>query len=493
MGLPIIGKASGNIAEVNTNDELKVALSALQTNAGFAALAVEQGAAAEPGGVRKVRRLKASLNRRLSVGMDTLVMDENFIAAAQNTALWKNAVTNFTFSFATPGFVVFNSASIVTTGSAQLYQSYQHIILGGQSPVIVEVPFLITAAPPANWQMDFGLAAAPVASTPYALTDGVYLRLKSTGLYAILNYAGTETPSALLLPAASITPNVSYTARLIIGAERTEVWINDPNGALGTPDASSYAYLGAIDTPPANPYPCVGLSQPFSARLFHSAAAGAAVQFRLGGPSVAEGDTGQNRSWERSLARQGLIGAQGQNGQTMGSTALLTNSLAAGAGVAMTNTTAALGTGLGGQFGALPTLTVGTDGITCSYLCPVPTGAIQGKTLMIYGVWVQGAVTTILAGGPVLYEYTLAFGHTALSLATAEGIAAKAPRRVFLGFETFANNAPVASIGQGVYRAFNAPIPINPGEYVAITAKNLGVVTTTGVIVLGVGFDSHWE
>lgn len=492
MGLQIIGP-SGNIAEVNTNDELKVALSALQTNAGFAALAVEQGAAAEPGGVRKVRRLKASLNRRLSVGMDTLVMDENFIAAAQNTALWKNAVTNFTFSFATPGFVVFNSTSITTTGSAQLYQSYQHIILGGQSPVIAEVPFIITAAPPANWQQDFGLFSAPVASTPYAATDGVYFRLNSTGLYVVLNYAGTETVSDLMLPAADITPNVSYTARLVIGAERTEAWINDPAGDLGTPDASSYAYLGAIDTPPANPYPCASLSQPFSARLFHSAAAGAAVQFRLGGPSIAEGDTGQNRSWEISLARQGLVGAQGQNGQTMGSTALLTNNLAAGVGAAMTNTAASLGTGLGGQFAALPTLVVGTDGIVCSFQVPVPTNAIQGKTLMCYGIRVQGAVTTVLAGGPVLYEYALAFGHTSVSLATAEGIASKAPRRIALGFESFATNAPVATIGQSVYMPFKGGIPVNPGEFIAVTAKNLGVVTTTGVIVFTVTPDCQWE
>ena len=52
---------------------------------------------------------------------------------------------------------------------------------------------------------------------------------------------------------------------------------------------------------------------------------------------------------------------QGQTGQTLGSTALYTNNLAAGAGAVMTNTTAALGSGLGGQFSALPTLAVGTD------------------------------------------------------------------------------------------------------------------------------------
>ena len=490
MGLKVEG-LDGTVADVNADNELKVALSALQADAGFAALAVEQGAAAEPSGARKVRRLKASLNRRLTVGMDTMLMKENFTAAAQNTALWRNGVTTFTFAYTT-GFVTFNSGSVTTSGAAQYYQSYQHFLLSGQNPVIFDVPFIIGAAPPSNWQMDFGPAA--LTTTPFTFTDGVYLRINSTGLYAILNYAGTETASGLLLAAASITPNVSFTARLIVGSERTEVWINDPNGTLGTPDQSSYAYLGGVDTPPANPYPCAQLSQPFSARLYHSAAAGAAVQFKLGGPTVTEGDVGQNRSWERMLARQGLIGAQGQNGHaSLGSTALYTNSLAAGAGAAMTNTTAALGTGLGGQFTAQPTLAAGTDGILCSYLNPVPTNAIQGKTLMIGGIRIQGLVTAALTGGPVLYAYSAAFGHTALSMATAEGIAAKAPRRVALGFETYVVTAAVGVLGQGVQIQFKNPLPVNPGEYFAICAKNLGTVTSAGTITFLVFVDSHWE
>ena len=493
MGLQIIGESGSGakVADVNANNELKVALAASQVNAGFAALATEQGAAAEPSGTRKVRRLKASLNRRLSVGMDTTLRRENFIAAAQHTGLWRHGTTTFVApSFATPGFVVFNPGSVVTSGAAQYLQSYQHFVLGGQNPITLDLPFLISAAPPADWQQDFGFAA--LTTTPFTFTDGVYCRLNSTGLHVVLNYAGTETV-ALMLAAADIVRNVVYTARLVIGSERTEAWINDPNGDLGTPDASSFAYLGAIDTPPANPYPCAQLSQPISYRLFHSATAGAAVQFRFGGPSVTEGDTGQNRSMESTLTRMGLHGSQGQNGHTMGSTALLTNSLAAGAGLAMTNTTAALGVGLGGQFACQPTLAAGTDGIVCSFLNPLPTNAIQGRTLIIRGVRVQCGVTTVLVGGPLLYEYSLAYGHTSLSMATAEGIAAKAPRRIPLGLESIAVTAAVGTIGQSVYVPLVNEVAVNPGEYVALCAKNLGVVTSSGVVVFCVFIDARWE
>ena len=165
----------------------------------------------------------------------------------------------------------------------------------------------------------------------------------------------------------------------------------------------------------------------------------------------------------------------------------------------MTNTTAALGTGLGGQFTWQPTLAVGTDGILCSYLNPVGSVNQTPRTMMITGVRIQSAVsTTALTGGPVVEAYSLAYGHTALTLATTESgsfttATAKAPRRIALGFESFASAAAVGamSAGDAVHMSFASPIPVNPGEYIAIVAKNLGVVTTAGVITSLVTFDGY--
>ena len=192
-------------------------------------------------------------------------------------------------------------------------------------------------------------------------------------------------------------------------------------------------------------------------------------------------------------ALQNLMGSQGTNGGVMGTTALLSNSLAAGVGAAMTNTAASLGSGLGGQFSAQPTLAVGTDGILCSYQNPPGGFGQKPRTLLIYGVRIQGAVTTALTGGAVLYQYSLAFGHTNISLATAEGPNNKAPRRDVLGFGTYAAAAVVGTLGsQGIEIPFTSPRIINPGEFVAIAAKNLGVVTTAGVITFSITFDSCW-
>ena len=202
-----------------------------------------------------------------------------------------------------------------------------------------------------------------------------------------------------------------------------------------------------------------------------------------------------SKPWPHIQAGSGLMGYQGQTGQTLGTTALLTNNLAAGAGAAMTNTTANLGSGLGGQFSALPTLATSTDGILCSYQVPTGTSTSPGNKLYITGISINSSVTTVLVGNatPIIYAYSLAFGHNAVSLATATTTTSKAPVRIALGQESFAAAAAMGALGQGVTRQFQSPIVVLPGEFVQIVAKNIGVVTTTGVITFLVTFDCYWE
>jgi hypothetical protein len=210
------------------------------------------------------------------------------------------------------------------------------------------------------------------------------------------------------------------------------------------------------------------------------------MQARFAGIEVILIDSQISPTYDLLLPIISGMGSQGTSGNTMGSTALYSNSLAAGAGAAMTNTTAALGTGLGGQFSVQPTLAVGTDGIVCSFQVPAGSINITPRRLVISGIQIQGAITTALTGGPVVYAYSLAYGHTALSLATAETgsfvtATTKAPRRVPLGYETYAATAAVGVIGGGIKIAFSKDIVVNPGEFVAIVAKNFGVVTSAGL------------
>lgn len=484
------GTSSGNGAEVDSSNQVKVVSAIDDAAAGFSLLATELAAASEISAAKRTRRLRASFNSRLSVGMDNIAFQDSFQHTAQNTGRWRSATTTFVRA-QTGGFVVLNSTSVTTASAAAVEQTWAQFPLRANGGIIVDVSWYISAALGANTQMEWGWSTANLASTPFTLADGAFFRLNSTGLFGILSYNTSETPSGTLLAAANIDPNTVYTTRMVVNTERTEFWITDSAAALGGTDGE-FIYLGSVATPAGNALPNSTMTAPITFRMYHSGAAGAAVIFRVGAVAVTLQDTGD---FDEDVLHgwQGLHASQGQNGGTMGSTALYTNSLAAGAGAAMTNTTAALGSGLGGQFTTQPTLAAGTDGILASYQVPAGSVTQEPKSLVLTGIRIQGAVTAALTGGPVLYAYSLAYGHNLVSMANAEGIAAKAPRRIPLGFESFAATAALGTIGQSVTVDFSeAPVVIAPGEFFAVCAKNLATVTSAGTITVLVTPIGHW-
>ena len=103
-------------------------------------------------------------------------------------------------------------------------------------------------------------------------------------------------------------------------------------------------------------------------------AAGATLQAQIGAYNVRQGGT--NFANVPSTNGNRMLGSyQGLSGGTMGSLANYANSANPAAAVP-TNTTAALGTGLGGQFWETVSLAVNTDGIVWSYQVPAGTVSI---------------------------------------------------------------------------------------------------------------------
>lgn len=92
-------------------------------------------------------------------------------------------------------------------------------------------------------------------------------------------------------------------------------------------------------------------------------------------------------------------------------------------------------------------------------------------------------------------SWSIAFGGTQLnSLATAEGVAAKAARRVPLGLQTWLVGAAVGAQANDIVMTFNSPIVVNPGEYLGAVAKFIqGTATASQVIWSVVGFDGYFE
>lgn len=479
MSVIIKGGDSGYLAGVDANKNLQVITPTAMTQAGFAVLAGRNDDGTIVSGGR-TNRIYVTEGNKIAVAPANVFWDDTFNATTQNTAKYKEPVATQTVTHV-GGFAILNGTSITTINTNSAIQTYRNFPLFGKAELRLNVSGMITVAPQANAVTEFGLfnAVLPGAATP---TDGVFFRWNASGqLKGVISYSGTETMTGVI---TSPSININHDFAIVCQTNTVLFYIDD----------ILQGKISLLTDAPTQGQPMMAASIPFTARYYIGGSAPSlASQFKISDVFITMLGPDLKSPWSDIKAGFGHMGYQGQNGGTMGSTALYTNSLAAGAGAAMTNTTAALGSGLGGQFAALPTLTVGTDGIVCSFQNPVGTTNQTGRNLIITGVKTQGAVTTILNGGPVLYSYSLAFGHTAVSMATTETATTKAPRRIPLGYENFIVTAPVGTIGVGPFIQFRSPIVVAPGEFIAICAKNLGVVTTTGVITFQVMFDSYFE
>ena len=478
MSVIIKSGNSSNLASVSSNNDLQVAVGLTAPEiSGFVSVTAES----DPGdvtGTRLVKNLELTDDFRLRVGTDQTFFNEYFPGTTVNGNIWNTLVSTMTITQAS-NFAILNGGSSVLSGAFAQLRTWRHMPAFMSFPVYCEIDLQFSIAPQNNNIVEWGLGLATGVATP---TDGAFFRvLSSTDFRCVINSAGSETTSVNLI---SYLPEPATTNDyLIVLSEKTcEFWINDVLVSVLTRISNAGATTASMNLP-------------LFIRNYNSNTTSSAQVVRVGYVNVSQGDMTTNKPWSHVMAGAGGMAYQAQTGAaTLGTTANLANNAVISAPAAMTNTTAALGSGLGGQFVTSPTLTAVTDGIVSSYQVPAGSATVPGKSLYITGVRVQGAVTTTLAGGPVIYAYSLAYGHTAVALNTVEANGTvKAPRRVALGFETFPATAAAGVIGGGVYMPFNSPIVVQPGEFIQLVAKNVGTVTSAGVIVFLVSFDAYFE
>jgi hypothetical protein len=341
-----------------------------------------------------------------------------------------------------------------------------------------------------NVEWGFGL---PGASSPYLPTDGVFFRLNSAGLQGIVSTGGTETSSGVF-PATAGTgtwvysANTKYQYIVYLTHKFAEFWVGDgvntwllgsvlvaTAGQLAQSTALPVFFRHAFTTTPS-----ITVVSSF-----------ARYSVRLGGPATAD-----------TLGTQGnrMFGSyEGLGGGTMGSLATYVNSTnPTAAAPANTSLTANLPGGLGGQGAVIAAVAAATDGIWLSYQNQTGlTTALPNKRIRINGLRLDAVnIGAAVATTATTLQFALAFGHTAVSLATAESAAAKAPRRIPLGFMTWAVAAPVGAQPQfaPIVLQLQNPIYINPGEFVALVGKFLvGTATASQVIEFTLNFDYGWE
>jgi hypothetical protein len=245
---------------------------------------------------------------------------------------------------------------------------------------------------------------------------------------------------------------------------------------------------------------------PMAIRVYNTVATPAlAPQVKLAEWWVIQTGIDWNKPWSHIKAGESQHCVNVPYGQAMAAAGSATNNqsgTAGGAAIAATaagSNTAALITGLGG----VGRMTAQATNIAAagymnffSYQVPAITATQGSKRLVLTGLWIAcsngGAA---IATTPTCLLWALAWGHTAVSLATADGVGTKGPRFLPLG-QMY--GAIGAVIGQGydkdIVRSFQTPIVVNPGEFVALVVRFLlGTATTSQEVVTIAGFEGYWE
>lgn len=478
MSIIIKGGASGDLASVDTNNNLMVNTPLSAETAGFTTMVAENDAGTVMGD-RYMNALEVSADYRLRVGVDQTIFNELFPGATLNSAIWTAPVTTQTLTVA-GGFANLNAGASLASGAVSRLTTYRSFPCYKSYTTYIETEIQFTSLPVAGNICEWGLIISTGVATP---TDGVFFRLNSSGeLRGVINNNGIETISSIIDFNTLVGINTSKAFLIYIISNKAYFWIDN-------------ILVASINAPATQGSVTSSMNLPLSFRNYNSSAVSSAQIMKISMVNITMADQSTNKLWNQILCGAGGNASQGQTGGVMGSTALYTNSLAPTAGAAMTNTTAALGSGLGGQFSALPTLAVNTDGIVSSFQVPLGTSALPGKTLYINGVTINSVVSTVLAGNatPVTYVYSIAYGHNAVSLATTETVTSKAPRRKAIGLQTFPAAAPLGTIGNTINYDVMNPIVVQPGEFFQIVAKNIGAVTTTGVITFFIDVDGYFE
>lgn len=475
----------GTGAEVTTNAELKVYPSAV--NGASVLLYTENDS-------NQRRSPRVSPNKRLRVGMDTIIFGDTFNYSAQNTNNWSYTFATMTAAQPGAGTVNFGTVQGTTAGHGAFMRSFQYIPLYGSSPIIARFTLgQFGAALIANEDFSFGFGLPSAAAT--LPTDGVWCQLTNAGLTLYLLYNGVTTASSVLAPNSLFTVGELVKVTIIVGERTVEVWAEN--------DTSGDVLLGELETPISNGQPFQQASLPV---FMHKRATGSVTNtntMRVSDITVYLNDVQLPMPISHIAAAQGQLAYNGQNGSTMASTQAV-GTIASGSTPLPTSAagsnTAANATGLGGTGAINAVAGGGTDYIATSYQNPASTVTVVGRNLYITSVRISAINTgAAVATTPTTLQWSIGYGHTAVSMATAETASfatgtTKQPRRVLLGFQSAAVGAAIGTVySPDIVMEFPTPIVVRPGEFINTHLKQaIGTATASQTITYIVNFNGYW-
>lgn len=473
----IIGYATGNGLEVNASNEAKVVTSKDRSS-------VTLFCESDPGTVTGTPYLKSpevSQDFRMRVGLDTVLFSDTFNATAQNTGNWKHSFTTMTMT-QSAGFLNINAAGTSTVASNYAYlQTWRYFPLLGTAPLSIEFTGQITALPTANEIFLAGLGVATGAAEP---VDGAWFELTSDGLKGCIRYnSGTVAKITLMSDVSGFPLNTNAKYVMVVGEREIEYWIDD-------------VLYGELDMPNGQGQPFMTSALPLFMQKYNSGTIGNSPNMivKVGDISITLMDVNANMTWANQMANCGY-GLQGQNGGTMGNSMVQWSNTALPTAAAATNTTAALGAFLGGSFLMNAPATSATDLIVASWQNPIGGVNQTPRTLKLRGIKID-CVNTVAAVATTATTFAVAIAWGAVQTNLAASLTGtetasfannttKIRRIQPLGAVHFPVGAVIGAVASPIQFDFEAPLVINPGEFIQVIAKPLvGTATATEVF--------HW-
>lgn len=443
------GVASGLGAEVNADNELRVALSTVPADAGYAKMLDADGGP-----------LRVTENEYLLTTGATVIFTEQVDGTTLNFNQWLTSNTTQTVDI-NSGFIRLNASALTTVSTSAILMSIKTFPLYGTMPLKVTFNAKVNTAPIANATIDLGVGVAAGTAAP---TDGCYFRWSPAGTFlAVINNNGTETTSG---PLTAPPVNDSTLFDIEIVEDLVRFSVDD-------------VMIAEVLTPVALSYPTGAGRLTLYARTLNGGSSPATAPIlQIGQVTVDQQVMSQNKLWKEILVSQGRGAYQGPAAASLVQTANHVNSTSP-TSATLSNTTAGYTT-MGGR-----------------YQFAAPAGAVTDFNLFQFQIpggfqlFVTGVVITAMNTGAAvattatILDWSVAVNNSATNnLATAEGPPATwAPRRLPLGMSGFVIAAGIGQSAPDIVRAFDPPLVCDSGRFLNVIVQvPVGTATASQVV-----------
>jgi hypothetical protein len=416
--------------------------------------------------------LRGDRKGNLIIGNYTPELIESFEGATLHAQRWTASNTTFVPTQSTLGGYIFNSTALTTLSAVAILQSQKLFYKNQRTPLQIKTRKRHSMV--SGTIADFGWGVP--ATTTLIVSNGTQVRFTNSGAVqvvhtinsvetAIANVVSQVASNGNTVGANLNMSNSYYTSNYFV----YDLIVDDDNAVLTIQDTNTGEMIGSVSLPvPISVIKMWGATAlPFYDRVYNNTAPSTAPVYITTDILVLSTDVNTNLDASQiagnlgmTAGRQPFTGVQNENH---------TNSTAPTSGT-LSNTAGAYTT-LGGRFQFVATAGAVTDYALFAFTVPVGSRFIcEGIHIELYNTVVAVATT------PTIFEWSMGFNSSAVSLATANII------RRQVGCQNFQIGAGVGACATPLDVNFVTPEVVESGRFVhVILNMPVGTATATEI------------